>query len=317
MSESSLARARARALGKATWKEDLKKNGPLYLLFLIPAAYFIIFHYIPMGGILMAFQNFKPARGLFRSAWVGLDNFRELLEGEQFLVALRNTSMMALINLSVGFLAPVLLGLLISQVRNKRMSRTVQTVTYMPYFVSAVVVTTLAREFLNDAGAVTQLLAAFGLPAQNWLAVRGPVFWFINALLGVWQGAGYGAIIYIATIANIPYEQYEAATVDGANRWHRLIHVTLPGIAPILVMMFTLQIGMVFRVGFDKVLLLYMPSTYEYSDVLYTYTYRLAFGSSVNYGLSTASGLMQSVISTILLFLGNKLSARTAKMSLF
>lgn len=317
MSESSLARARARALGKATWKEDLKKNGPLYLLFLIPAAYFIIFHYIPMGGILMAFQNFKPARGLFRSAWVGLDNFRELLEGEQFLVALRNTSMMALINLSVGFLAPVLLGLLISQVRNKRMSRTVQTVTYMPYFVSAVVVTTLAREFLNDAGAVTQLLAAFGLPEQNWLAVRGPVFWFINALLGVWQGAGYGAIIYIATIANIPYEQYEAATVDGANRWHRLIHVTLPGIAPILVMMFTLQIGMVFRVGFDKVLLLYMPSTYEYSDVLYTYTYRLAFGSSVNYGLSTASGLMQSVISTILLFLGNKLSARTAKMSLF
>lgn len=302
---------------KLTWKKDFKKNKALYLIFLIPAAYFITFNYAPMVGILMAFENYKVSKGLFGSEWVGFANFIELFSGDQFPIALRNTVMMALLNLTLGFMAPVILGLLISQLRNKRMSRAVQTVTYMPYFVSAVVATALAQEFLKDTGAITQFLSLFGFEKQNWIANNGVSFWFINCFIGIWQGAGYGAIIYIAAISNISNDQYEAAAIDGANRWNRLWNVTIPGVLPIIVMMFTIQIGLVFKIGFDKVLLLYMPSTYEYSDVLYTYTYRMAFGSSINFGLSTASGLLQSVVAMILLIVGNKLSAAATNHSLF
>lgn len=300
-----------------SFKKDLKKNGILYLIFLIPAAYLIIFKYIPMVGILMAFQNYKVTKGLFHSDWVGLANFKELFTGELFPRALRNTLAMASLNLTIGFIVPVILGLLIAQVRQKRVSRFVQTVSYLPYFVSAVVVSSLAQEFLNDNGAITQFLSLFGLEKINWLSVNGPSFWFINTFLGVWQGAGYGAIIYIATINGISRDLYEASAIDGANRWKQLWNITWPGVLPIIVMMFTIQIGLVFMVGFDKILLLYMPSTYEYSDVLSTYTYRMAFGASNSYGLSTASGLFQSVVGTILLITGNKLSAKVTKMSLY
>lgn len=302
---------------KRTWKQDLKRNWPLYMIFLIPAAYFIIFKYIPMVGILMAFEDYKPAKGLLGSTWVGMQNFVELFTGDQFPLAIRNTCAMALLNLTFGFAAPVLLGLLISQLRSPKASRAVQTVTYMPYFVSAVVCCALAQEFLNDTGAITQMLSVFGFDKQNWLAVNSPVFWIINCCLGIWQGAGYGAIIYIASIANISHELYEAAAIDGATRFQRLWHVTIPGVLPIIIMMFTMHIGLVFMTGFDKVLLIYMPSTYTFSDCLSTYTYRMAFGSGSNFGLSTASGLFQSIVGTILLITGNKISKATAKISMF
>ncbi len=315
-----MAKTKKNAVGygkRDTWSYDLKKNGVLYLIFLIPLTYFIIFKYIPMVGIVMAFEDYKVAKGIFGSTWVGFEKYRELFSAPQFWCAFRNTVCMALLNLTIGFIVPVILGLLISQVRNKRASRTVQTITYMPYFVAPVVVCTLAKEFLKDGGAITMLLTHFGLANQNWLAVNSPVFWFINCLLGVWQGAGYGAIVYIASIAGIDPNLYEAASIDGAGRWQRLWHITIPGVMPIVVMMFTMQIGLVFMTGFDKVLLLYMPTTYEFSDCLSTYTYRMAFASGNDFSLSTASGLLQSVIGTLLLVFGNKLSAKATKMSLF
>ena len=269
---------------KKGWGYDLKKNWPLYVIFLIPFIFFVVFKYIPMVGILMAFEDYKVARGLFGSEWVGWENFIELFSGEQFPTALRNTVAMALLNLTLGFVAGPILGLLIGQLRSKRFSRVVQTVTYMPYFVSAVVCCSLAQEFLDDNGAITQFLTLFGFERQNWLAVNGPSFWLINCLLGVWQ---------------------------------RVWNITIPQIMPIVVMMFTMQIGLVFMTGFDKVLLIYMPSTYEFSDCLSTYTYRMAFGSSNDFGLSTASGLFQSVVGTILMVGGNKLSAMTTKHSMF
>ncbi|MDR1640413.1 MAG: ABC transporter permease subunit [Clostridiales bacterium] len=300
-----------------TWKRDFKRNGVLYLIFLIPLSYYVIFKYVPMVGLLMAFQNYRVSRGLWGSQWVGFDNFVELFTGEQFLTAVRNTCAMALLNLTIGFIAPILLGLLVCQLRSKRFSRLVQTVTYMPYFVSAVVCCSLAQEFLRDTGAITQFLSLFGFAKQNWLANNSPTFWFINTFLGIWQGAGYSAIIYIAGIHGINQELYEAAQMDGANRWNQLLHITITGITPIIIMMFTLQIGLVFVTGFDKVLLMYMPSTYEHSDVLLTYTYRMGFGSSNSFGLSTASGLLQSVIGTALLLIGNMLSKKATKQSMF
>jgi ABC-type polysaccharide transport system permease subunit len=225
--------------------------------------------------------------------------------------------MMALLNLTLGFIAPVILGLLISQLRSKRFARGVQSVSYMPYFVSTVVCTSLAMMFLDDNGAITKLLSLFGAEERNWIAYNSPSFWFINCFLEIWQGAGYGAIIYIASISNINGDYYDAAAIDGANRWKMMTNVTIPTIMPTIIMMFTLKIGTIFMTGFDKVLLLYMPTTYEHADVLTTFTYRYGFQTINGTSISTASGLFQSVIGTILLLVSNKVSAKIAKTSVF
>ena len=292
-------------LQEGTWRYDLRRNWQIYLLFIPVAIYFITFHYAPMFGLAMAFERFKPTKGIFGSQWIWFDNFKDLFVGDTFLLVLRNTTAMALLNLTVGFAAPVILAMLLSEVRIRRFSRTVQVISYMPYFVSAVVVTTLASEFLSSTGALTTILSWFGFDRQNWLAnSHKPVFWLINTFIEIWQGAGWGSIIYFAAISNVNGDLHEAAAIDGANRWQRMWRVTFPSILPLIIVMFIMRIGLVFRQGFDKVLLLYMPSTYEVSDCLYTYTYRMAFGQTVNYGLSTASGLFQSVIGTTLLQIG-------------
>ena len=281
-------------LQEGTWRYDLRRNWQIYLLFIPVAIYFITFHYAPMFGLAMAFERFKPTKGIFGSQWIWFDNFKDLFVGDTFLLVLRNTTAMALLNLTVGFAAPVILAMLLSEVRIRRFSRTVQVISYMPYFVSAVVVTTLASEFLSSTGALTTILSWFGFDRQNWLAnSHKPVFWLINTFIEIWQGAGWGSIIYFAAISNVNGDLHEAAAIDGANRWQRMWRVTFPSILPLIIVMFIMRIGLVFRQGFDKVLLLYMPATYEVSDCLYTYTSRRAFGQTVNYGLSTASGLFQ------------------------
>jgi ABC-type polysaccharide transport system permease subunit len=298
---------------------DLRRNGVLYLLFLPVAAYFIIFNYIPMMGVSIAFMDYKPAKPLWSNAWVGLANFRELFTGEAFPIVLRNTVAMALLNLTIGFIAPIILALLMSEVPFKKYRRTMQTVTYMPYFVAAVVVAQMIRELLASGGALTAVLSALGLPKQNWVANASiPVFWLINCGADIWQGAGFGTIVYMAAIAGINKDYMEAAAIDGANRWRRLTRITLPSILPLVVILFTLRIGLVFVTGFDKILLLYMPSTYDVSDVLTTYTYRMAFGSGGgNYGLSAASGLYQSVVATFLLLFSNRASKKAGQSALF
>ncbi len=305
-------------LRKNSWKYDFFHNWQVYLLFVPVLIYFLIFHYAPMFGLLMAFERFRPNLGIFRSEWIGLENFVDLFTGDTFLNVLRNTGAMALLNLTVGFAAPVILAMLISELHFKKFTRSVQIISYMPYFVSAVVVTTLASEFLSSTGAVTMILSWLGFDQQNWLANPNiPVFWLINTFLEIWQGAGWGAIIYVAAISNVNGDLHEAAAIDGANRWDRLWKITFPSILPLIVVMFTMRIGLVFRQGFDKVLLLYMPSTYNVSDCLYTYTYRMAFGQTVNYGLSTASGLFQSLIGSTLLILSNKLSKKMSGTSMY
>lgn len=302
---------------EGTWAYDFKRNKVIYLLFIPVAAFFIIFHYAPMFGLTMAFQDFRPSKGFLGSDWIGLQHFVDLFTGDTFLKVMRNTTAMALLNLTVGFAAPVILAMLISEIRMRSFKRTVQIISYMPFFVSATVVTTLAREFLADTGALTNILTYLGFERQNWLTNPSiPVFWFINTFIEIWQGAGWGAIIYVAAIANVNGDLFEAAAIDGANRWQRLWKITFPSILPMITVMFLLRIGTVFKQGFDKILLLYMPMTYETADVLYTYTYRMAFGQTVNYGLSTASGLFQSVIATVLLLVANKLSRKYAGNSM-
>lgn len=298
-------------LKENTWKYDLKRNWTIYLLFIPVLVYFLVFHYAPMFGLIMAFEDFKPSKGFFGSTFVGLNNFKELFIGDTFVKVLRNTIAMAVLNLTIGFAAPVLFAMLLSVIRSKGFKRSVQIISYMPYFVSATVVCALAREFLSSSGALTKVLCLFGLEKQNWLAnPKVPVFWLINTFLGIWQGAGWGSIIYMAAIANVSTDLHEAAAIDGANRWQRMWKITFPTILPLVIVMLIMRIGLVFRVGFDKILLLYMPITCDTADCLYTYTYRMAFGSQVNYGLSTASGLFQSFIGTALLLISNKISRK-------
>lgn len=303
---------------KALNQKDWKRNWQVYLLFLPLAVYFIIFNYIPMVGILVAFEDYSVTKGFFGSPWVGWANFEELLLGDAFLVAFRNTACMAVLNLLLGFLPPIILAILFSECRIKSYRRMSQIVSYMPNFVSAVVVCALVREFFGINGGITKLLTTLGLPEQNWLANTDiPVFWLIYAFIGIWMSMGFGSIIYTSTIANVNGDLKEAAALDGAGRWQRIWYIILPQLLPLCMINLTLSVGTMFMAGWDKVLLLYMPKTYDVSDVLYTYTYRMAFGSSVNFGVSTASGLFQSVIGTTLLFISNALNKKLTSYSLF
>ncbi len=304
---------------RVTWKKDLRKNGSLYVLFIPFIVYYIIFNYIPMVGILMAFEKYSVVKGLFGSEWVGMKNFVTLFTGAQFPTAIRNTVCMAVLNLVFGFFPGIILAVMFSECRVRPYRRLSQIVSYMPNFVSAVVVCALVIEFLGNKGPITLLLSKlFGLPEQNWLAqTQIPIFWVIYALIGVWVGAGYGSIMYTTAISNVNNDLKEAAALDGANRFQRVIHIVLPTILPLAMMMLTLSVGTVFMAGWDKVLLLYMPKTYSVADVLYTYTYRMAFGDTVNFGVSTASGLFQSIVGTILLLTSNWLNKKATHFALF
>lgn len=303
-------------LSRQTWAKDWKHNKMVYLIFLPVFLYFLIFHYLPMFGIVMAFQDFSISKGVFGSKFTGLANFIELFSGDAFPNALKNTVIISVFNLTLGFVAPLIFAFLITSVRNKKIRRICQSMSYMPNFVAAVVVTNLVKLFLGYDGPLTALFTAMGFEQQNWLAnANPPVFWLINCLMGVWQSFGYGSILYVALINNIGKDLHEAAAIDGANRWQRMWKITLPIMVPTILMMFTLQVGMTLRIGYDKILLLYMPQTYSVADCLYTYTYRMAFGSTPDLGLAAASGLFQSIVGTILLVISNILSRKMTDTS--
>lgn len=312
----AVSQKRQLTLKKHGWKQDFKKNWVLYLIFVPAAVYFIIFNYIPMTGVVMAFQNVSISNdNYFTNPWVGFENFKNLFAGGQLALLMRNTAVMCLLNITIGFLFPIVLALLVSEVKNKFFRRTVQTVTYMPYFLSAVIITQLVKAFVDDNGAITEMLGLFGYSGGNLLEGSGPpTFWFINMFMDVWQNAGYSSIVFVAAIMGVDRDMYEAAALDGANRFHRAWNITLPTILPIVVMMFTIKVGTVLNTGFDKVVLLYNDSIRETADCLYSYTYRMR---ASNTSLSAAAGLFQSVISTALLLLSNWLSRMVTKTSLF
>lgn len=304
---------------KKSWKIDIKRNWIIYLMFVPVLIYEIVLHYIPMFGIVMAFEDFNVIDGYFGSKWVGFGNFIELFSNPEFPRAVRNTICIALFKGTIGFIAPIIFAFLLSMLHHRKYKRTVQTMSYLPNFVAAVVVASLVAEFLAKDGPLTRLLTIFGAENQNWLANdQVPVFWIIYLFMGIWQSVGWGSIMYVASIATVSGDIHEAAAIDGATRLQRMIKITLPCIMPMIVMMLVLNIGLSFSTGFDSILLLYMPSTYNVSDTIYTFTYRMAFGGgATNYALSAASGLFQSVVGTILLVGSNYLSKKCTDTSLF
>lgn len=301
---------------KPTWRSDLRLNWSVYLLFLPVLLYFIVFNYLPMFGVVMAFQDFNAVKGFLGSRFVGFDNFIAFFTHQSFWQILRNTVVISLLGLVVGMPASILFALLLNEIHLKLFKKTVQTISYLPYFVSVVVMAGLIIEFVSSNGFITNLLVKyFGFKREN-LLLNPRYFWGINLLSDLWQGMGYGAIIYIAAITGVSQELIEAACIDGAGRLRRTWHITLPAIRPTIVTMLILRLGMVLTVGFDKILLLYNPTIYSTADVISTHVMRMGL-ERAQYGYSAAVGLFNSVVGTALLILSNAISRRISETSVY
>lgn len=277
--------------------------------------YIAVFCYKPMYGVIIAFKNFRPAVGIMDSPWVGLKHFITFFNDYNFWRILKNTFSISALSILFGFPAPILLALLINEIRNTKFRRAVQTISYMPYFISMVIICGLIKTFCQSDGIITDLVVALGGERVNLLASKN---WFypIYIISNIWQNIGWDSIIYLAALAGIDQEQYEAARVDGAGRIRQIISVTLPGLMPTITILFILKMGNILNVGFEKILLLYSPTTYEVADVISTYVYRIGI-LDANFSYSTAIGLFNSVVNIIFLLLTNALSKKMNNSGLF
>lgn len=294
---------------------ELKKNKALYIMILPVIIYFAIFSYYPMYGAVIAFKSFSPGKGIMGSDWVGLKNFIQFFHDIYFTRVLKNTLLLSLYTLALGFPVPIILALLLNEVRLKKFKKVVQTVTYLPHFISLVVIVGLLKEFSASNGLFNDIASFFGGNRMPLLQMPGA---FRPLYIGseIWQTMGWNSIIYLAALSGVDEQLYEAARIDGANRWKQMLHITLPGIMSTIVILFILRMGSLFTVGFEKVILMYNPTTYETADVISSYVYRLGL-LQFNYSYSTAVGLFNSVMNFILLILSNGISKRVGQSSLW
>ena len=295
---------------------DFRRNKVIYFLCVPIVAWYIIFHYIPMGGIVISFQDYTPALGLTGSPWIGLDNFTRFFGGEYAFRLIRNTFMLSLLDLIFNFPAPILFALLLNEIHSRAFRRTIQTISYMPYFVSMVVMCGIIVDFTQSGGLISEAVALITGGRAQILLGNQDYFRPIYTVSSIWQGLGYGSIIYLAALSGVNQDLYEAARIDGAGRWKQTIHVTLPSISSTIVIMFIMKMGTMLSVGSEKVLLLYSPATYETADVISTYVYRNGF-ETYDYGFSTAVGLFNSVVNTVFLVSANFLCKKYTETSLF
>ncbi len=298
-------------LSKAeSWKKDWNKNKTLYALFIPVLAWYLIFQYGPMCGLVIGFKDYKPSRGLFGSPWVGLANFKEFFSNPFFRRVLLNTIKISVTNLIFSFPMPIILALLISDLRSKTYSRVVQTISYIPHFISIVVIVSIMMDLTNRDGAITQFLAKFGFTPVTML--NEPKYFLpLYIISNIWQNIGWNSIIYLSALLAIDAQLYEAAKIDGAGKFRQLISVTLPCLLPTIIVMLILQVGKSFNVGYEKIILMYNPLTYEVADVISTYVYREGL-LNMNWSYSTAVGLFNSVVSFTLVWATNKFSKKVS-----
>lgn len=300
-------------------KEQLKKNLTrykyIYLMLFPIILYYGIFCYAPMGGVIIAFQNFKPALGIAESEWVGLKHFKDFLFGPYAWRVIRNTLMINILQILFAFPVPIFIALFINEIKCKLFKKIVQTISYMPHFISLVVMCGLLVTFCRSDGIFNDFLSLFGLERTNLLA-RADLFRPIYVLSGIWQEAGWGSIIYLATLSTLDPGLYEAATIDGASRFQKMIYVSLPGLAPIIIVQLIMRIGNILTTGFEKVFLLYSPLTYDTADIISTYIYRQGL-ELTNYSYGTAVGIFNSVVNLTVLVAANCISRRVTEESLW
>lgn len=296
-------------------KGELWRNRYLYLLAVPVVAYYIIFCYMPMFGLTIAFKDYQLAKGVFASDWVGLKYFKEFFSGIFFKRTLINTLLISFYDLLFGFPMPIIFALMINQLKNAGFKRVVQTATYLPHFISTVVVCGMIVDFFSNGGAISQALQNFGGADINYIGSE-KYFRPIYILTNIWQSIGWNSIIYLSALASVDVQLYEAAEIDGAGWFKQLIHITLPGIMNTVIIMLILRIGQLLSVGYEKIILLYSPATYGVADVISSYVYRMGISSS-RYSYSAAVGLFQSVVNVILLVTANTFSKKYSETALF
>lgn len=296
-------------------RRDFKANKHTYFLLIPVLCYYFIFCYGPMYGALIAFKDYTPKLGVLSSPWVGFKHFKNFFTSPSFFVVLRNTLNISISSLVFGFPAPVILALLLNELKIKRFSKLVQNATYLPHFISLVVVCGLVKDFTRDTGIVTYLLSFIGVPKITLL--NYPEYFVpIYVISGIWQRIGWESIIYLAALTVVDAELYEAATIDGANRWKQLLNVTMPGIMPTIVIMFILRTGSILNVGYEKLILLYNDSTLEVADVISTYVYRKGLLEQ-SWSFSTAVNMFNSVVNLVFLLSANFISRKVNDASLW
>ncbi|MDQ0877359.1 putative aldouronate transport system permease protein [Paenibacillus sp. V4I3] len=298
-------------------KKEWQRNKYLYIMLIPVLAYYLTFSYGPMYGLLMAFhKSYSPTKGILAGTWVGFDNFILFFKSFYFWRLLKNTLILSLYSILIGFPAPIILALLLNEIRSKFFKRTIQTVSYLPHFISVVVVVGMLKTFSSlDGGLFNVIRSFFDLGPVMFLAEKD-MFRPLYILSNVWQGAGWASIIFLAALSNIDSQLYEAVKMDGAGRWKQLLHITLPGIAPTIVIMLILRFGAIMNADFQKILLMQTAPTYETSDVISTFVYRSGILEG-NYTYSTAIGLFNGVINFTLLIVANSISRKINATSLW
>lgn len=303
----------------ARWRYAAKRlhlSRYLLLLFLPCLIYFILFKYAPMFGLVISFKNYNLFKGIWASEWVGFKWYLMFFQNPDFFTLFRNTFLLGLYKLVFGFPAPIILALMLNELKNVIFKRFVQTVSYLPHFISNVVVASMVVMFLSPSdGIVNKFLSWFGIGPINFM-VMPDLFRSIYMVSEIWQHVGWETIIYLAALTAVDPQQYEAAEIDGASRWKQTLHVTLPGIAPAIVILFILNVGKVLEIGFEKVFLLYNPAIYETADIFSTYVYRTGL-SQGNYSYATAIDLFGGIISLIFVYSANYVSRKVSETSLW
>lgn len=305
--------------GKASFgkslQQDLARHWGVYLLIVPALVYYVVFCYFPMAGASIAFKDFIPTKGIWGSEWAGLKHFEAFFSSYYFGRLLRNTLVISLASLAFGFPSCIIFALLLNEVRNNKFKRTIQTITYMPHFLSLVVACSLVKMFTMDTGVIPQFLSLFGFEPISLLS-KSSYFVPIYVLSDIWQNVGWGSIIYLSALSAIDPALYEAAIIDGAGRWKQMLYVTLPGISSTIIIMFIMRVGSVMNVGFEKIILLYNEGIYETADVISSFVYRKGL-SDFQWSYSSAVGLFNSVINFLLVVIVNKISSKVSSTSLW
>jgi putative aldouronate transport system permease protein len=287
---------------------DIKKNRGLVIMSIIGIIWVILFKYFPMWGTLTAFKRYNLYKGFWASEWVGFKYFQQFFTDIYFTRLMRNTFLLGLYNIIWGFPIPIIFALLLNEVKDGPFKRISQTISYLPHFISTVVIVALMMQLLSSDGVINKLFEFLGMQKINFF-MEPKFFRTLYISSGIWQSVGWNSIIYLASIAGIDPQLYDAANIDGANGLHKIIHITLPGISNTIVVLLILNIGSFLSIGFEKVYLMQNPAIYETSDIISTYVYRRGI-IEANFGYATAIGLLNSVVSFILLVISNSLSKK-------
>ena len=296
-------------------KKNWQKDWQLHLMILPGLLFILLFKYMPLGGITIAFKEFLPGKGIWRSPWVGLEIFEYMLALPDTKRVMWNTLFIAAAKILINFPVPIIISILLNEVKNHRFKRSVQTIIYLPYFISWVILAGIIQDLFAKEGLINQFLGIFGAEPVFFL---GNKYAFLGVLIGtdVWKNFGYNTVVYLAAITGIDETLYEAAKIDGANRFQQIWNVTLPGIAPIVVLMMILNLGNVLNAGFEQIFNLYNPLVYETADIIDTFVYRISLVEA-NYSLGTAVGLLKSVVSFILIVTSYKIANKYSDYTVF